>query len=270
MIRQSIASCTSRLALGLGVFSAAAPASMPVLAPAIPPALFHSGGPLQWPGQQFAMDPSLAQQAATEGVHGESAASVEAQAASAAWLQALAELECLELFTHTSVLEAARPLTDAEVMARFDRDHNGRLDATEQRASQIDAEARRATRADLVRRFDANGNRRLEAIEMSRARAEFVAQRRALLLDRFDVDQDGVLDPRERASIALERERAERLARLVPHFDRNGDGRLNSGEKHAMASFLAATPTNTRRTLRDALPEAPDHLSGTPSSSSLR
>lgn len=232
---------------------------MPFLAPAIPPAFLHSGGPLQWSGQQ-----------AVEGVHAARAASVELESASPAWLQALAELECLDLFTHTSVLEAARPLTDAEVMARFDRDHDGRLDAKELRASQSDAEARRATRADLVRRFDANGNRRLEAIEMSRARAESVAQRRALLLDRFDEDQDGVLDPRERASIALERQRAERLARLVPHFDRNGDGHLNSQERHAMASFLAATPTNTRRSLRDALPQSPDRRSGAPSPSVSR
>ncbi len=164
-----------------------------------------------------------------------------------AWSRALAELDCLELFTHTSPLEAARPLAEAEVLARFDRNHDGRLNASEHRAAEKDREARQLQRARLIQRFDANGNRRLEAIEMSRARAESVAQRRALLLARFDENGDGLLDPRERTSVALERERAARLARLVPHFDKDGNGLLNPHEKHAMAAFLAATPASASR-----------------------
>ena len=195
----------------------------------------HSGGPLHVPAlvQEWETSERAPARAPSAGpAHGVETPQLE---------RALREIQCLEWFSSTSVLEASRPLGRAEVLARFDRDHDGRLSLLEKRHAERDAAQRVARRGQLIESFDANGNGRLEAIEMSRARAASVAERRALWLEHFDADRDGVLGPRERRAISLERERASRLERLIPHFDRDGDRRLSQTEKFAMARFLAAT-----------------------------
>ncbi|MDF1837820.1 MAG: hypothetical protein P1V35_08130, partial [Planctomycetota bacterium] len=77
-----------------------------------------------------------------------------------------------------SLLEQARTLTQQEVLARFDGDLDGRLNAREASAARLETEKRKGLKAGLLKRFDDNKNNRLDAAEMSRARAEFAANRR--------------------------------------------------------------------------------------------
>jgi hypothetical protein len=62
------------------------------------------------------------------------------------------------------------------------------------------------------------------------------AERRAKILERFDANRDGQLDPREKrqakTAMRVQRmeRRAKRLQRLIERFDRNRDGNLGPGE----------------------------------------
>jgi hypothetical protein len=54
---------------------------------------------------------------------------------------------------------------------------------------------------------------------------------KARMLERFDANKDGVLDPEEKAAAkaAFEQRRAE----FVKRFDTNGDGKLDDTEREA-------------------------------------
>lgn len=54
-------------------------------------------------------------------------------------------------------------------------------------------------------------------------------ERRQRMLERFDTNQDGRLDRRERRQAKLMRRQAK-LQKLIRRFDRNGDGNLGPGE----------------------------------------
>ena len=96
----------------------------------------------------------------------------------------------------------ARPRARVALRARFDLNHDGRLDAAERTAMRAYIYAR------LVRRFDRDGDGRLGPGELP--------PRIALRLRRFDRNGDGWIDP---AEILVPPRRARRLAPPPPAPD---------------------------------------------------
>jgi len=101
--------------------------------------------------------------------------------------------------------------TDAEILKRYDLNHDGKLDDNEVAAAmEQNREAADAGRA-----------KRLEQLE----------KRRQAWLGEFDRNGDGKLDPAERAAMERTlRVRLERRPRLLKRFDTDGDGKLNDAE----------------------------------------
>jgi hypothetical protein len=98
---------------------------------------------------------------------------------------------------------------------------------------------------EVIKRFDKDGDGKLDAAEL----AEFIRSRagqgpnapggpmRAIIMKLFDKKHDGVLDAEERA--AAEKFREEQIRR----FDKNGDGVLDEAERaEAMKALLAEHP----------------------------
>ncbi len=95
-----------------------------------------------------------------------------------------------------------------------------------------DRDHRAQRKAQILERFDANHDGQLDDQE----RGALKAQRRAKLAQRFDTNGDGQLDRREKreAKVALRAQRMEKRARrfqrLIDRFDRDHDGSLGPGE----------------------------------------
>lgn len=68
--------------------------------------------------------------------------------------------------------------------------------------------------------------------------------RRARVLERFDVNRDGQLDDRERG--ALMAAKAQRRAQLAQRFDTNGDGQLDRQEKRKARTAMRAQKMQRR------------------------
>ncbi|HYC71071.1 MAG TPA: hypothetical protein VEB66_07695 [Opitutaceae bacterium] len=123
--------------------------------------------------------------------------------------------------------EGVRP--GAELMKRFDRNGDGKLDEAERAALRGEVakmDAKRpdgALRGEILARFDRDGDGRLNEAE----RAEFEQARAALL--------------KQGASGARMRNRA------IKEFDRDGDGKLSAGEEAAARAAM-----QNRRTGRKA------------------
>jgi Ca2+-binding EF-hand superfamily protein len=143
-----------------------------------------------------------------------------------------------------------------ELLKRFDKDGDGKLDATEL-TEMVKARQQMqpnggpgvadATRlgAELLKRFDKNGVGKLDAeelAELAKARQQMqqnggVDRFRAIMLKMFDKNGDGVLDESERAE--ADKFRAEQIKR----FDKDGDGKLNDEERaEALRAFMAEHP----------------------------
>ena len=146
----------------------------------------------------------------------------------------------------------------AELLKRFDKDGDGKLNAAEQAEADKFREAAMKQRAaggpnsetaryreELLKRFDHNGDGKLD--EAERAEAEKARQQmeqnggvgrfRAQVLKMFDKDGDGVLNEAERAE--AEKFRLEQVKR----FDKDGDGQLNPEERaEALKAFVAEHP----------------------------
>jgi Ca2+-binding EF-hand superfamily protein len=95
----------------------------------------------------------------------------------------------------------------AEILKRFDKNGDGKLDEDEKAA------------AKEANRDETNG-RQAKARERLGKRA----------LEKFDKNNDGKLDEAERAEMA---KAIETDPRLVKRFDKDGDGKLNDAEKAA-------------------------------------
>ncbi len=101
-------------------------------------------------------------------------------------------------------------------------------------------------RADMLARFDKDGDGELNEEERQSAREAFRAEREArrqqFLLDRYDVDRDGVLSEAETKKMEEDRERmdqerearqAEMHQRALAAYDTDGDGQLSDDERSA-------------------------------------
>jgi len=116
------------------------------------------------------------------------------------------------------VLDSGGSASMRAQMAEYDSDGNGTVDAWEMERVKRDRETRAARfRAAALPRYDKNGNGILEPEEqaaMQRDNQAFVAQMRARMLAKYDRNRNGVLDPDERA--ALEAAAATVRARAQP------------------------------------------------------
>ncbi len=71
----------------------------------------------------------------------------------------------------------------------------------------------------------------LHAADPANPNAKCLGLRKERILKRFDANNNGVLDPEEKA--AAQKARAERRQKLLDRFDGNGDGVLDDTERQA-------------------------------------
>ena len=93
--------------------------------------------------------------------------------------------------------------------------------------------------AQLLEKFDANHNGVLDPEEKQAARAEFKAKReqgreqhQAAMLQKLDANHNGTIDPKEREAMKAQRE--TRRAEMLKKYDTDGDGKLSDGEREAL------------------------------------
>jgi EF hand domain-containing protein len=90
-------------------------------------------------------------------------------------------------------------------------------------------------RAQLLEKFDANHNGVLDPEEKAAAKAEWQAHRKereAKMLERFDANHNGTIDPEERQ--AMQAQRGARRAEMLKKYDADGDGKLSDSEREAL------------------------------------
>ena len=125
------------------------------------------------------------------------------------------------------------------MLDKYDVNKNGQLDPDEKAAFERDREARRA---EFIKEFDTDGDGKLSDAEREAAREKYPNMGRhgrhgggemhARMLERYDVNKNGQLDPEEKA--AFERDREARRAEMMKRFDTDGDGKLSESERQAM------------------------------------
>ena len=93
--------------------------------------------------------------------------------------------------------------------------------------------------AQLLEKFDANHNGVLDPEEKDAAKTAFGArreqgreQRQAKLLEKFDTNHNGTIDPEERQ--AMQAQRGARRAEMLKKYDTDGDGKLSDSEREAL------------------------------------
>jgi Ca2+-binding EF-hand superfamily protein len=89
--------------------------------------------------------------------------------------------------------------------------------------------------AQLLEKFDANHNGVLDPEEKAAAKAEWEAhraERQAKMLERFDANHNGTIDPEEREAMKAQHE--ARRAEMLKKYDTDGDGKLSDSEREAL------------------------------------
>lgn len=163
---------------------------------------------------------------------------------------------------------AARGKRAAEMLQRYDKNGDGRIDDDERidareamraaRSERQMADGSRPLRARMLEQFDKNKDGLLDDEE--RAAAQKAIRERGLgmkaeqarpmartpggrlraeALKRFDANGDGQLDESERAE--MRKARGDRLAenpQIIQRFDKNGDGKLDESERAAARAAM--------------------------------
>lgn len=172
----------------------------------------------------------------------------------------------------------ARPIP-ARVLARFDSDKDGKLNAEERkRARSALAKQNRAgngntagrnnqrSRAEVLKRFDVNGDGKLSEQERRKMRQRLAntgaanpanptpnspAVARREMLKRFDKDGDGKLNKQEQAAarkFAQQRFSGSlKRPEVIKRFDKNADGKLDATERRAAMLEFRKLATNANR-----------------------
>jgi Ca2+-binding EF-hand superfamily protein len=89
--------------------------------------------------------------------------------------------------------------------------------------------------AQLLEKYDANHNGVLDPEEKAAAKADWEAHRKereAKMLERFDTNHNGKIDPEERQAMQAQRE--ARRAEMLKKYDTDGDGKLSDSEREAL------------------------------------
>ena len=151
-----------------------------------------------------------------------------------------------------------------------------RLAADEPKPAPPPAPAMRLDRADeLLKRFDKNGDGKLDETELADAHEAMLKEQldrqaiqatrpnadqfRAKMLEQFDRNHDGRLDDDERAEMRkyIEEhglgETGEVREELMKRFDKNADGKLDDAERAEMMKFLQERRTQGGAQMRDFL-----------------
>jgi len=152
--------------------------------------------------------------------------------------------------SETCSLEALR----ARVMARYDRNGDGRLGPAERAALAEDLGPYPRARYRWARHFrlqrmkwvyDANEDGVLDEAERAALRGDLEARceaRRAALLEHFDADQSGALEASEWAAAreALRARIQARVQAVLAEFDANQNGVLDEGERLQLVAAVRA------------------------------
>ena len=137
---------------------------------------------------------------------------------------------------HDSKKESGRDSWKTKVLAKYDRDGDGKLSEAERRAAHADWAKHRHHWKDLlekrseawVAKFDRDHDGNLSKEERDAIRKKFIEKLEKLKekwIAQYDKNQDGKLDKEERAVV-----RKKFARHLVVHFDDNDDNRLNADE----------------------------------------
>ena len=95
--------------------------------------------------------------------------------------------------------------------------------------------------AQLLEKFDANHNGVLDPEEKAAAKADWESrhkERQAKMLERFDANHNGTIDPEEREAMKAQRE--ARRAEMLKKYDTDGDGKLSDTEREALRKDMRA------------------------------
>lgn len=95
------------------------------------------------------------------------------------------------------------------------------------------------SQAQLLEKYDANHNGVLDPEEKEAAKADREArhkQREAKMLAKYDANHNGVLDPNEKAAAKKDRQAKHeaRRAEMLKKYDTDGDGKLSDTERDAL------------------------------------
>ncbi len=107
---------------------------------------------------------------------------------------------------------------------------------------------RGATKAQLLEKYDANKNGVLDPEERDAIKADrqqVRAERHQKMLDRFDANHDGQIDPAERQ--AMRQQSQARRQEMLGKYDADGDGKLSPAEREAMRNDLRAQREQNQR-----------------------
>jgi Ca2+-binding EF-hand superfamily protein len=141
-----------------------------------------------------------------------------------------------------------------EMVQKFDKNEDGKLDDSEREKAREAMQARREHQGEgqgdgkkeggrgemmdrMKEKFDANKDGQLDEKERETARGEMQKRRegtqkmREEMMKKFDANSDGQLDDSERAE--MQKARDARRAEMMKQFDANGDGELDESEKEA-------------------------------------
>ena len=91
------------------------------------------------------------------------------------------------------------------------------------------------SQALLLEKYDANHDGVLDPEEKAAAKADWEAHRKereAKMLERFDTNHNGTIDPEEREAMKAQRE--ARRAEMLKKYDTDGDGKLSDSEREAL------------------------------------
>lgn len=98
---------------------------------------------------------------------------------------------------------------------------------------------------EVIAKFDKDGDGKLnddEKAEARAARGEREAARKKEMLEKFDADKDGKLNDDEKAAM-----REEVKKKILEKFDKDGDGKLNEEERAELRKTMPNHPGGPKR-----------------------
>ena len=98
---------------------------------------------------------------------------------------------------------------------------------------------------EVIAKFDKDGDGKLNDDEKAEARAasgEREAARKKEMLEKFDADKDGKLNDDEKAAM-----REEVKKKMLEKFDKDGDGKLNEEERAELRKTMPHHPGGPKR-----------------------